>query len=60
MEDHAVGHDNRSMSSGHLEDAKLTHLVDLTIIRLVLGLCSCTAGGKLAAEALREIKDAIR
>ena len=27
---------------------------------MVLGLCSCTAGGKLAAEALREIKDAIR
>ena len=24
---------------------------------MVLGLCSCPAGGKLAAEALREIKD---
>ena len=40
MEDHAVGHDNRSMSSGHLEDAKLTHLVDLTIIRRHLRVVS--------------------
>ena len=31
MEGHAVGAGNRSMRSGHLEDAKLTHLVDLTI-----------------------------
>ena len=27
---------------------------------MALGLCSCTAGGKLVAGALREIKDAIR
>jgi hypothetical protein len=31
MLDHANDGGNRSMHSGHLEDAKLTHLVDLTI-----------------------------
>ena len=40
MEDHAVGNDNRPMRSGHLEDAKLTHMVDLTIIRRHLRVVS--------------------
>ena len=57
MEDHAVGHDNRSMSSGHLEDAKLTHLVDLTIIRRHLRVVSAlsTFFAVVEKEGLREL-----
>ena len=57
MEDHAVGHDNRSMSSGHLEHAKLTHLVDLTIIRRHLRVESTlsTFFAVVEKEGLREL-----
>ena len=45
------------MSSGHLEDAKLTHLVDLTIIRRHLRVESTlsTFFAVVEKEGLREL-----
>ena len=57
MEDHSVGHDNRSMSSGHLEDAKFTHLVDLSVIPQHLQVVSTlsTFFAVVEKEGLREL-----
>ena len=57
MLDHSNDGGNRSMRSGHLEDAKLTHLVDLTIIRRHLRVVSTlsTFFAVVEKEGLREL-----